>query len=460
MNSGAAFADPLFTYTDAGWEGFEFMKRKPNFGKLGTKLSKGKLGSSLSTVGSMRPGAIPLAIEFGVSGIKVLQLTGSNPSSISSAAFLPTPDDLCDHPAKRLLFQMDALPKFLKGEKMNSARATSLIPSAQMVCKHLQIIPTEGVPIEQIAGAQLSSQLGCDPGELLVRCRPVKGAQTNGKLEVICFAASREFVGRIMGSLKNAKLEPVGIHTEFDAMARAVQLRDDSAGNTGSVKPTLILDLGCGSTKVLIMHGSEMVFARTIELGAQHFDETICHQLRCTMMEARQIRSELESLVPEKVAAGGMDDAATESMPGMPPASMLINDAPNGHGLDDQGIHEQDETQETPMTQQGVGFSRGPVVDLSEPLEIMSDEISMCLRYHKALFPSLRVERVVFVGGQARHQPVCEHLARTLKLEAQVLDPLACLARAGVVPSSGVDLRTPQPGWATVIGGALSPMDL
>ena len=395
----------------------------------------------------MRPGAIPLAIEFGVSGIKVLQLSGSNPSSIQAAAFLPTPDDLLDLPAKRLLFQMDALPKFLKGEKINASRAMSLIPSGQMVCKHLQIIPTEGVPIEQIAGAQLSTQLGCDPSELLIRCRPVSGAKTNGKLEVICFAASREFVGRIMGSLKSAKLEPVGIHTEIDAIAQAIKLRDGSAGGAGSVKPTLILDLGCGTTKVLIMHGNEMIFARTIELGALNFDETICHQLRCTMMEARQVRSELETLVPAKVGVGSdAGNGSLSSMPGMP--------SPPEDQMSDQA----GDTDEP--AKQVTGFRRGPQVDLSEPLEIMCDEISICLRYHHALFPATRVERAVFVGGQSRHQPVCEHIARTLKLEAQVLDPMACLARAGRVPTSGIDLHTPQPGWASIVGGALSPMDL
>jgi type IV pilus assembly protein PilM len=435
-----------------GGKGIELINRTPKFGKLGSKLGKGKLGSSLSTVGALRPGAIPLAIEFGVSGVKVLQLTGTNPSSIQAAAFLPTPDDLLDQPAKRLLFQMDALPKFLKGEKINATRATSLIPSGQMICKHLQIIPTDGVPIEQIAGAQLSTQLGCEPSELLIRCRPVNSAQSSGKLEVICFAASREFVGRIMGSLKSAKLEPVGIHTEFDAMVRAIELRDTSSGSEGSISPTLILDLGCGSTKVLIMHGSEMVFARNIELGARHFDETICHQLRCTMIEARQMRSELEVLVP--VAAGvnaaaessePAVDSMSESMPGMPPP-----EPDSDHGPDEPVL---------PTARPG-GFSRGPVIDLSEPLEIMCDEVSMCLRYHRALFPNLRVERAVFVGGQSNHQPVCEYLARALSLEAQVLDPMACLARSGRVPTSGVDLRMAQPGWASVVGGALSPMDL
>ena len=59
---------------DAGWEGIVFMKRKAQFGQLGKKLGKGKLGTSIQSVGSMRPGAIPLMIEFGISGIKALQL--------------------------------------------------------------------------------------------------------------------------------------------------------------------------------------------------------------------------------------------------------------------------------------------------------------------------------------------------------------------------------------------------
>lgn len=413
------------------------MKSKPQFGKLGKKLSKGKLGSSLSTVGAMRPGAIPLMIEFGVSGIKVLQLSGCNPSTITAVAFMPSPDDLLDNPSKRLLYQMDALPKFLKGEKISATRGACMIPAGQMLCKHLQLIPAEGVPIEQLAAAQLSSQLGCDPGSLLVRCREVPDAKRQGKQEVICFGASREFVGRLMGTLKSAKLEPVGIHTEFDALVRAIQLRDDSSGGVSSNKARLVLDLGSGSTKVLIMHGPSMVFARTIEIGSRHFDETICHQLRCTMMEAREMRHALTQLTPKQKAAVG----ASAGMPGMPP--------PPGT---DEGSGD--------AAPAGFGGQRGPQIDLSEPIEIICDEISMCLRYHDALFPGKRVESVVFMGGQAKHQALCAEMAKRLHLEAQALDPMACLARSGKVPVSGVDLRSAQPGWASIVGGALSPMDL
>jgi len=281
-----------------------------------------------------------------------------------------------------------------------------------------------------------------------VRCREVNTPKPGSKREVICYAASREFVGRLMGALKTVKLDPVGIHTEFDALARAVQLRDDSAGGVGSARPTLMLDLGSGSTKVLVLHGRDTVFARTIELGARHLDEVICHQRRCTMMEAREMREALEKLVPEAAAAvGASTPASAGGLPGMPAAPSS------------EGVGEPEPAPEAPG-RAGFGRDRGPRIDLSEPLEIMGDEISMCLRYHDALFPGKRVERVVFVGGQANHKPLCAHLARRLKLEGQALDPLACLGRSGRAPSSGVDLRSAQPGWATIVGGALSPMDL
>jgi Tfp pilus assembly PilM family ATPase len=101
-----------------------------------------------------------------------------------------------------------------------------------------------------------------------------------------------------------------------------------------------------------------------------------------------------------------------------------------------------------------------PRADLSEPLEILTDEISMCLRYHESIFPERRVDRAIFIGGEARHIGLCQHIARTLRLPAQVADPMAGIARTGSEPTAGVDFRQGQPGWALALGLCLSPTDL
>ncbi|RMH30303.1 MAG: hypothetical protein D6692_02335 [Planctomycetota bacterium] len=391
------------------------------------KPNLSKLSASLREMGSIRPAGFPLSVEFGVGSLKVLQLAPGDTPSIVAAAQLDTPDDLLDSPAKRLSFQMDALPKLIRKGKFKTNRAVCAVPTGQMICKHIQIVPSDDIPIEKLAASTLAGQLQCDPNALLVRCRMIEGGKPGAKREVICFAAARDFIARLMGTLKAAKLEPVGIHNEYLASIRAI----DSVSTPGQPPveadgpAALVLDLGAGSTNAMIIHGTRLAFARTIELGARHLDETIAHQLRCTTHEARAIRLSMERLTPKPapVPAGGSDAGLT------PESARPVRNT-------------------------------SPEPDLTEPLEILADEASMCLRYHKSLFPDRPVEKVIFLGGQSRQRLVCEHLARALRLPAQSVDPLARLARSGKVPAEGVDVTAPQPGWAAPVGMCLSPTDL
>ena len=99
-------------------------------------------------------------------------------------------------------------------------------------------------------------------------------------------------------------------------------------------------------------------------------------------------------------------------------------------------------------------------IDLREPLEILVDEVSMCLRYQRSLMPDKPVGRVVFVGGESRHRPLCAEIARALRLPAQGADPMSRIARSGSEPCVDVDLSQAQPGWAVALGMCLSPTDL
>jgi Tfp pilus assembly PilM family ATPase len=97
---------------------------------------------------------------------------------------------------------------------------------------------------------------------------------------------------------------------------------------------------------------------------------------------------------------------------------------------------------------------------MDEMLEGFTDEVRICLRYHAGQFPSRKIDRAVFVGGESRHRGLCQHVAKALRLPAQMADPLARLARTGKEPTVGVDLREPQPGWAVAMGLCMSPTDL
>ncbi|MCA9299211.1 MAG: pilus assembly protein PilM [Phycisphaerales bacterium] len=349
---------------------------------------------------------LPVAIDFGVGALKVLQVSGGDQVSLVGAGMLETPEELMFDHGRRLDYQMEALPKLIRGAGVKGRRAVCAIPCGNTFCKHVQIQRTDGVDMSVLVQAALATQLNCDPNALVYRFTEVNDVErpmSGSKAEVICIAANRALIQKLMQSLKTAKLEPVGMQSEFHATLNAFQWIH---GQTeGRDQTTLYLDIGAGSTKVMIAHGPSLAFARMIELGGRHFDETIARQVKCSLASARRKRYALESAESD-------------------------------------------------------GGTAVATVDISEPLEIVCDEISMCIRYHASLFPSRKIERAVFLGGESRQTSLCQSIARRLRLPAQIADPMAGVARSGDETCVGVDMQQQQPGWAVALGLCMSPTDL
>jgi Tfp pilus assembly PilM family ATPase len=94
-------------------------------------------------------------------------------------------------------------------------------------------------------------------------------------------------------------------------------------------------------------------------------------------------------------------------------------------------------------------------------IECLIDELQLCLRHHQSVFPEQRVEKLVFLGGESRHVDICQKIARSLHIGAQLGDPLARAVRLMQSKTpSGVDLRQAQPGWAVTMGLCLSDANL
>ena len=293
--------------------------------------------NAVKPIGGVQP---PVAVDFGVSALKVLQLTTGEPPSLVAAASLTTPGDLIDQPAKRLRFQLEALPGLVRSGKFKSQRAVCAMPAGQMLCKHLKLHLPEGADESQLVASAVAGQMGCDPGALLCRHAMVGERQASGKSEVICFAASRDLVGKLMQAMRSAKLEPVGIHSELHAMLRA--FTSPAIGPQGEA-PTLYLDIGRATTKVVIATGERMLFARAISFGGLELDSVVAKQMRCSLDRARQHRTQMDRL-----DGGGLSESA-----------------PSGGGV--------------------VLSAPQPKIDLSEPIEILTDEVLMCLRNYRSL---------------------------------------------------------------------------
>lgn len=423
---------------------------------------------TLSAIGSTRllGGSVsPIAFEFGTAELKVLQITtGSTPQLVAAAA-LEMPSRLRRDAQARLAFQIEALPKLVKAGGFKGKRAVCSMPSSMSFCKHLKIVKTDGVPMDALVRAKLQSVLGCDPNALVYRWVPVESGG-GGRGEVICMGAGRDVIQRLMRALKQARLEPVAMHSDFQAILTAMHsCTRDLAGHED--KPTLYLELGAGGARVLVGDGERLAFAKFVEIGGRHLDEAIARSQNIDLERARSIRLNLETLAPQPEAVASQlaheqpDDRATSgSGLAMLEAALKRSRATpsnedNGGSAVMAALDESAagmETLDEAMSRTGT--------DLTEPLEILTDEVQMCVRYYNGLYPQRKVERVVFLGGESRQLALCTHIARRLNMPAQIADPLARVTRTGNEPCIGTDLSGSQPGWAVALGLCLRPTDL
>ncbi|HEY0435287.1 MAG TPA: hypothetical protein VGC92_01510, partial [Phenylobacterium sp.] len=400
------------------------------------------------------------------------QLAAGDPPSLIAAAALETPEQLLSDPAKRFQFQFQALPRVLKAAGFKGKRAVCAIPAGQTFVKHMQFPRGDGTTLANLVEIAVPAALNCQPEALILRHFPVDGAESPGsagadgsgvKQEVICMAASREFVQRLMQAIRDCNLECVGIHPEAVATVQAFEHINRRISDQHV--STLYLDLACGTTKVWISRGSTLVFAKTIQLGGRDLDAAVAFALDTDTATARAKRLAAGVLVAPAArpancptpgaASEGVTlmaaDGSMETLSKSDPATLTAEDRRQGRiapGL-------------TPgLNEQGAAPLAPPEFDLADTLDNLTDEVAMCLRYYEAMFPGKRVDRAIFFGGEARHRGLCQHIARKIRLPAQVADPLARMARAGNEPVLGVDFTTPQPGWTIPFGLCMSPTDL
>src|ERR1051326_8936917 len=217
------------------------------------KRVMGEAGRLINQLGA------PIAIDFGASSLKLLQISGTEVPTLVAAASIPTPEDLRGDRAKRLTFQLEALPKLVRSMAFKGKRAVCCIPASHAYCKHMQFSLEPGVSTAALVRSGVAGQLGCDPSALVLRHIEVGVSGRGGKTEVICMPAAAELVERLMRSMKEAKLEPVGMHLEYTASLRAfdsITRRMEDSGLT-----SLYMDIGAGATKAMVAHGRELVFA-------------------------------------------------------------------------------------------------------------------------------------------------------------------------------------------------------
>ncbi len=386
----------------------------------------------------------PIAIDFGADSLKLLQVTEDDPPQLVAAASAVVPGDVRGDAKARHEFYTDALRALVRDNGFRGKRVICAIPAYQTLVQHLTVTKSEGKDLEEQVSQHLRQRLNINASRMVTRAHMVPGLVRDGnKGEVICLAANRDVVLRHIEAVNKCKFDVVGMHCEPMMILKAFEHLFRRA--TDDKRTTCFIDIGAATTKVIIAHGKEMVFAKTIHAAGDH-------------------------LIREHAETSGEDfDTARASRFTQPADTSDSTDS--GPGLDRFGAPQRAATAVSAAggerRQAAQPAPAAPAVLESKEhaeadvVDCLIDEIQLCVRYHQSAFPDRPIDRLVFVGGEARQVACCQRVAQALRIGAQLGDPLARLTRNGTPdPSLGIDLSETQPGWAVPIGLCLSEANL
>jgi Tfp pilus assembly PilM family ATPase len=418
--------------------------------------------------GMFRSHYSPILADFGSSGVKLVQSTVGDLPTISAAAFVPFNDDLRSRPIEeRFEFLSRELPEVLRENHFRGSRLVVAPFSQHMLVQHIGVPSTEAERAEAFIRLQIAIGLGCDPEALVVRTNQVCETTRDGtaKVEHISFAMSRDDVMRYVDLARRTKLNVVGVHGEISALVHAFD-HVNRRGEDDNIA-TMYIDLGYGGTKVAICHGAKLVFAKSITIAGRTIDTRIAEARRCTVAEARTARL-AEGIKPMRIGSPAQFAPSNSADGGMALLRMAAAKAESDEAAASNG----GSVAAIATDRRVVGIApalgtaiptdapRSVSTEARETIESLADELSMCTRYHGSLYRDRRIDRVVFLGGEARDTGLCQSLASGLRLPAKVGDPMARFLVNGAAPKGLPDPQSSHSGWAVACGLASSPTDL
>lgn len=384
-----------------------------------------------------KPRFSPIAIDFGADSVKVLQIIPGDPPQLMAAGRAVLPEAARTDPVARTAFLTEALRDLLRKQPFKGRRAMLSFPAFQTLMQHMEIGRAEGEGIESLVGAQMLARLNVEPSRMVIRHFPVRQVVREGTTlqEVICLAASRDVVMGYLDIARRCKLDVVGMHTEPVAVLKSFEHL--YRGGDAQQRVTCFIDIGAAMTKVMIAHGTRLVFAKSIHAAGDQITRQVARARRIDFMQAYHLRLQ--------------GDHAQQAPVAVPVAAEMDGDEPW--------------RPQPAGTSEGAAAMQDAPASLSDcasdTLDCIVDELQLCVRYHANLFPDKRIEKLVFIGGESNHLAACQAVARSVRIAAQLGDPFARMTQIGRIKApEGVDLGAPQPGWAVPMGLCLSEANL
>jgi len=291
---------------------------------------------------------------------------------------------------ERRSFVISTIKRMLEEGNFHGRNVISCLPNDRLKITSLRLAEAQSEGIEQALRKEVTQRFGLDPDKDAMKY-VIAGNVRQGdeiKNELILFAADNETIKNHIEMVEEIGLTPVAIDTIpcalFRCFERLLRRQEDRE------QTVVFVDVGSRFTTVVFGRGGEVSFVKQIPIGGEKFNQEIAAKLGISISETEMLREALR-----------MENGLSTTRADTP------EQAPAGN-------------------EQNIDTStRQSVVDtVSEVVEKLAREISLCLRYYKVTFRGKSVERAFFSGGGAYENILFDVLRRQLAVEIEVAQPL------------------------------------
>jgi type IV pilus assembly protein PilM len=437
----------------------------------------------------------PIGVDFGTDAIRLAQVQWTGEEyKLAAAATVDVPSLIRNDPAARMQFFVDSIRDLFAQGGFRGRQVCLSLPASLMNIQHIRVPKMDDAALKKAIPWEARGKMPTEPGGALIR-HMVAGelySDVDPKLEVIVMSAGKNAVGAYLAAAAKARLDVVGMHVEprvlIDCFAQIYRRKADEDATHA------FIDIGSAGTRVVVSRGAQVLFARSIPIGGNHLTDAVAQTMKISFEDAKLLRIRLAAVAPLAEVAPASETAGgrvSQLMRDVPPATVDAVEASDGEGfaLLNAGLSAAGKKADyaiDPSTNPGSDDGGGVAVDsvavanptpahvpagrddpalaeraeakkveqiCRDPVNRLIEEIELCRRYFEGTFPSKPIERLIFVGGEARQRSICQHIARQMQLAAQVGDPLVRMARISDIGlDTGIDRRQPQPAWAVAIG--------
>ncbi len=352
---------------------------------------------------------LPIGIDVGLSGVRVLQLqVHGGQLSVRAAGKSSFPPTL-RREEERQEFVIDAVRDILKSHRFKGRQVVIAVPSHEM---HFKSFRVPRMPADELANAVMFEAEerfafeGDDAEYRYIDAGEIRQGQET-RQEIIAFGCT----GQALRSHLNifSKLGLVCHAVDVGPCALARCFHQIETGSEPQGRAHIYADIGEHATRVITAIDERIVFIKSVAVGGQKLSEMTARALNLSHTDAAQLRRDILNY---------HFDASSRS-----------------------SSHLQSEIVESAFAAIRPG------------IEQLGKEIGLCLRYYAVTFRGIRPNELVCVGGQSYDPQLLHSLTEMTGVQAVKGSPLGDIDTQGVFAEN--DRRGGLLEWAIAAGLSL-----